>query len=325
MLNIDTQLFNLVPNVINTDEFFILLSIAKRIGKDNNSFPNYKTLQKESGFGKNKLWSCLKSLDEKKLITKEQRYKNGRLTSNLYTLNVRGLSVFIPAYGCTLESDEIEEENLKGDEIEENTVPDFQETDFQETENQTISISNNIEVLERGEEGSSSSSHVDNLGIETLSVDESIFCTTLGINEDIYKSDQSYKNLFRWIKNHLPRGDSINDYMAWLTANRSKRDEWKHRGRTRYHGGWINDFELVTNEPYLVEEQEFDSRSFGRNDSVKDLIKYTKVKVNVFAEDFDTYAAMQMYITRIAELEYFNGIKPKYEIIDQARGAPPVQ
>jgi hypothetical protein len=117
---------------INTDDFFVLLCITKRIGRSNSAFPSIAKLMQESNFGRDKVYKCLSNLVNQKLITKTQRRvknKAGKeiLSSNLYTITTNLLSVFINAQNQGLENF-----------ISEAT--DFQATDNQAPENQTRSI-----------------------------------------------------------------------------------------------------------------------------------------------------------------------------------------
>jgi hypothetical protein len=96
MLNIDTRLLDEVKQgKITPDEFFILLCISKRINRNNNCFPSMELLKEETTFGYNKVFDCLKSLNDKGYITKQRRRINGKLTSNLYVLHTKYIGVYI--------------------------------------------------------------------------------------------------------------------------------------------------------------------------------------------------------------------------------------
>lgn len=239
MLNIHGELLDLMPSVISPDELVILMCIAKRINAKGQSYPGRVTLMRDTGYGKTKVSSITTSLEQKGLIKKEQRYKNGRLSSNLYTINTTGIGVYIPAFGITLESDESDNKEENDDEIAENTVTGIQDTEIQDTEKRSLSIVQSIEVLNRGEEESSSSE----LSTDTtfLSDNEIEFCSTLGLGGINYKTNHKYQKLFSWIKNRL-QGEDISWYLTWLLQERANRHEWKYRGSTKYHGGWIRDF-----------------------------------------------------------------------------------
>ena len=128
MLNIDTRLLDQIKTgQITSDEFVILLLIAKRINKKNEAFPSLSLLQEESKFGRDKLSNTLAGLEQKRFITKQQRHINGRLTSNLYKIHTKFISVFVTVDGEELTDDAIQ-------------VPENQYTEIQEPENQTVSI-----------------------------------------------------------------------------------------------------------------------------------------------------------------------------------------
>lgn len=123
MLNIDTRLLDEVKNgKLTPDEFFILLCISKRINRSNACFPSMKLLQEETTFGYNKVFDCLKSLNEKGYITKERRRLNGKLTSNLYILHTKYIGVYISV------------------DNQEFLPPENQAVEIQSVENQTVSI-----------------------------------------------------------------------------------------------------------------------------------------------------------------------------------------
>jgi hypothetical protein len=88
MINIDTRLLDLIPD-IGADSFVVLCLISKRLGKRDSSFPSVSLLKKESGFGRNKVFACLKILKEKGFLKSEQRHIKGRLSSNLYTITTK--------------------------------------------------------------------------------------------------------------------------------------------------------------------------------------------------------------------------------------------
>jgi len=127
MLNIDTRLLDLIPQ-IGAETLAILLLIAKRINSSNTSFPSRATLQKESAMGRDKVDKCLKILKDTKLLLVKQRKINGRLSTNLYTLNTDLIGVYIQVKNKTLIG---EEDNLPLTDFQ-GTVP-F--TEFPLTEN----------------------------------------------------------------------------------------------------------------------------------------------------------------------------------------------
>lgn len=74
MINIHTDLLKSVAEkIIDADDFFILLCLGKRIGKNNDSWPSVARLMSESNFGKNKVHTCISNLVKAGFIEKEQR------------------------------------------------------------------------------------------------------------------------------------------------------------------------------------------------------------------------------------------------------------
>jgi hypothetical protein len=131
MLNIHTKLLDLVQEgKITTDDFFILLSITKRIGKEKTAFPSIKTLMAETHFGKTKVQTCLGNLQVKGFLVREQRrVKNSAgkevLSSNLYKIKTNLIGVYI---------------NTLDQELEEFCETVFEASENEASENQPISI-----------------------------------------------------------------------------------------------------------------------------------------------------------------------------------------
>lgn len=126
MLNIHTHLLDLIKQKkITTDEFIILLLIAKRVNKKNQCFPSIKLLQEESTFGRDKVQKCIVDLDKKGFIKKSQRKVEGKFSSNFYTIKTNLIGVYI---------------NCQNEELEEEPTTGIQGSEIQATENQTLSI-----------------------------------------------------------------------------------------------------------------------------------------------------------------------------------------
>jgi hypothetical protein len=169
MINIDTRLMDLVKNkTITSDDFFILLCIAKRIRATKQSFPSINLLQEETNFGRDKIYKCLDSLQKAKLIFKQQRIlKSGKFSSNLYTITTKLLGVFIT---CEDEKIEIKDEVKP---LTENQEPltDLPTTVKPTTVKPTISINKSIEVLTNLSEGGGISQNLDS-NISNLKLEE---------------------------------------------------------------------------------------------------------------------------------------------------------
>ncbi len=92
MINIDTRI---LP-IINESELWLLVAIAKRFDVRKSSFPSNETLLSETGWGKDKLRATKDSLCAKGILEVRDRFdKNGKQTSNLYTVKTEYLSVFV--------------------------------------------------------------------------------------------------------------------------------------------------------------------------------------------------------------------------------------
>lgn len=92
MINIDTRLLESV----NEKELWLLLVIAKRFDDKMSSFPSNETLMDETGWSKEKLKEVKNSLISKKILVVSDRFdKNGKQTSNLYSVKSKYLSVWI--------------------------------------------------------------------------------------------------------------------------------------------------------------------------------------------------------------------------------------
>jgi DNA-binding MarR family transcriptional regulator len=132
MINIHTELMDLVQQkVINTDEFFVLLCITKRIGKKRQSFPSRSLLMKETNLSKDKISRSVTNLVKAGILIKEQR-NNGKFSSNLYTLKTKLLGVYIG----------VEDEILEEDSVTQNT-----DTENACPQNKPLSIDQSCEVL----------------------------------------------------------------------------------------------------------------------------------------------------------------------------------
>lgn len=69
-------------------EKLVFIYLKKYADKENKCFPSLNTLSKVSGISKRKVQDCIKSLQEKGVLTVKQRRKDNQgLTSNLYTLH----------------------------------------------------------------------------------------------------------------------------------------------------------------------------------------------------------------------------------------------
>jgi predicted transcriptional regulator len=136
---------DLVTNdIINTDEFYILLCIVKRINRKNTSFPSRMTLMSETKFGKTKVSTCLSKLERAGLIQRQQReiIKNGKkiFSTNLYTIKTSLIGIYINV----LDEELLDEDKLTVTVSEDTQTEDTQTEDTQNRD--TISINKNISI-----------------------------------------------------------------------------------------------------------------------------------------------------------------------------------
>jgi len=130
-----------------------MLHIAKRINKNRACFPSIRLMCKDTGFGKAKIFQLRNSLREKGFIDWAQRYKNGRLSSCVYTVKTNFISIFVGLgdTGELSENDEDESTDYKliKKQTTEKQCTEKQYTEKQNTENQYKKevLTNSFEVL----------------------------------------------------------------------------------------------------------------------------------------------------------------------------------
>ncbi len=134
MINIDDRLLN----DLTGDELAVFCHILKRIGKTNKSWPSRNTLQKDTGYGREKIYKSITGLIKKNIITSFQaKNETGKFEQTIYTIKTQLASIYIPAKGEQLESRKHKILN--------------RDTENRETENphagkQLLSINNNISI-----------------------------------------------------------------------------------------------------------------------------------------------------------------------------------
>ena len=79
---VSNNVFKLSLKVHDLVVYICLLRYADNLS--GQAFPGYKTLAKECNMGRQRVIDAIKNLEEKGLIKKEVRFKDGRNTSNLY-------------------------------------------------------------------------------------------------------------------------------------------------------------------------------------------------------------------------------------------------
>lgn len=73
LINIDLRLLELIPE-IGADAFAVLCVIADKTNKNNVAFLTKSFLEKETGFGRDKLAKAIQLLEKNKLITVTRNY-----------------------------------------------------------------------------------------------------------------------------------------------------------------------------------------------------------------------------------------------------------
>jgi hypothetical protein len=92
MINIDDRLLPM----INEDELWLLLHIAKRMGKTLSCFPSMDKLIEDTQWSKNTVKKHRKALIEKEIITMRDRWVGeGKRTSNNYQINTPFVGVHV--------------------------------------------------------------------------------------------------------------------------------------------------------------------------------------------------------------------------------------
>lgn len=94
MLNVNRKLLT----TLDENELYLLMHIAKFIGKNNSAFPSRDRLMKDTGWKKDKYHKILNRLVSKGLIEKKQKPgKNGQFGSNTFKVKTKMIGVYVPA------------------------------------------------------------------------------------------------------------------------------------------------------------------------------------------------------------------------------------
>lgn len=234
MINLHTKLLELIPD-IGVDAFAVLMCIAKRVDRKMQSFPSRFTLSTETGMSKNRVSKATEILVEKGLISKEQRFLDGRLTTNLYKITNKFIGVYVTAEDIEVEEETSEETDnepqemaVENDEPQgdaKNTVTQKLTTEIQTTDFEpAISINQvgSINQMGRGEPPKkilekTSTENPKNLFDQKF--DELI--SLIGIP----MHDLSAFEIQKIIKKH-PENSQI-DFLDYLINARSKQKNWE--------------------------------------------------------------------------------------------------
>lgn len=105
MINLNDKFITDVMPEIGAKATVVLLAICKHIDANNIAFPSKLTIQKYTSLGKDSVDEALKTLVHFSQITKRQRVKKGKFTSNEYTVITKFIKVYVtgktPILPCT--------------------------------------------------------------------------------------------------------------------------------------------------------------------------------------------------------------------------------
>jgi len=94
MLNLDTRLIS--ADILDENEFWLLMHIVKRINAKRTCFPSNKVLMIDTKFGRDKVVKTKQSLEKKGFIhTVGQRKNKGKFSSNIYKVTTKLVKIFV--------------------------------------------------------------------------------------------------------------------------------------------------------------------------------------------------------------------------------------
>ena len=97
MINIDDRFITEVMPKIGAKGTSVLLAISKHLDVKNSAFPSLRTIRKYTGLGRDAVANEVKNLVEKGYLLKEQRFLNGRKSTNNYTVICKYITVYVKA------------------------------------------------------------------------------------------------------------------------------------------------------------------------------------------------------------------------------------
>jgi len=167
MIQLDPRI-TFIPGFIDSD-LWMLTKLAAHYAKYGRAFPKIETLQKMTGYGRNKVINVISHLVELGLVDRKHRYRrSGGNTSNEYKITTRMIGYLVPMEGHEFgttngSSTEFENQTAQDDVVE--ATPDHQNEQPQEVpqrknqenhgvpkinsagfENQTVYIDNSISL-----------------------------------------------------------------------------------------------------------------------------------------------------------------------------------
>lgn len=202
MINIHTELMKLVTKqVISAEDFYLLLCITKRIKATKQAYPSIALLQEETGFGRDKVYKCLSSLEKAGLLVRSQRHQNGRLSSNLYTIKTKLLGVYISVDNEEIEIEDIKILSTENQGTERKQLPENQYSENQYPENPTISINQS-----------------------SLSINQSIEVKKINKKNSLDKSQKQEKfNAEDYVKTIYQKPEVVQAYLGWIEVRKIKK------------------------------------------------------------------------------------------------------
>ncbi len=93
MINLDDRIFE---DVKKPEHMWLLLHIARRIGKNRDCWPKNFTLAKDCNWSENTVQKYKKQLKELGLLTIEKRFVNNKQAANSYLVNTPDIKLYIP-------------------------------------------------------------------------------------------------------------------------------------------------------------------------------------------------------------------------------------
>lgn len=93
MINLDDRIFD---DVKKPEQMWLLLHLARRIGKNRDCWPKNFTLAKDCGWSENTVQKYKKQLRELNLLTVQKRFVNKKQAANSYLVNTSNIKVYIP-------------------------------------------------------------------------------------------------------------------------------------------------------------------------------------------------------------------------------------
>jgi DNA-binding transcriptional ArsR family regulator len=138
MINLHDHAITQILPQVGPKAFAVLLVICKHLGVKKTAFPSKQTIMKLTNMGRDAVTRELSVLEDAGLLKKEQRTKDGKFTTNLYTVTTKLIGVYIAASDAG---------DLQEDEI---PCTDFQATESPATETPYTESQATISIKQNG-------------------------------------------------------------------------------------------------------------------------------------------------------------------------------